>query len=238
LAKLWWISILIAVLVCVAPPCAALTIGRALENPVHLADVGDAPLVYLSYSSDLEEVMAAYTEYDAYAKGYGGFVVRYGGEKDETILSAVVVKEIDDLDLGIGIHWITGSESAWLMDLGGAYSIGPVGVHLGIHDVPFTRWKDITEESYFSAGASFDLSEAITVGIDTRFLEEPLYKGYALFSLRPDLKAQVYVLYQDSDWDAVGVDAWMSRGAFLLHAGYKMNWDKESLFCVGIGYRL
>lgn len=83
MAKLWRIPILLVILVCVASPCAALTIERALENPVHLADVGDAPLVYLSYSSDIEEFMAAYTEYDAYAKGYGGFVVRYGGEEDE-----------------------------------------------------------------------------------------------------------------------------------------------------------
>ena len=238
MARLWRISILLAILICVAPPCAALTIERALENPVHLADVGDAPLAYLSYSSDLGEVLAAYTEYDAYAEGYGGFVIQYGGIEEETILTAVVAKEIDDVGLGMAIHWITGSDEAWLIDLGGSYRAGPVGVHLGIHDVPITRWKAIIDESHLSAGASFDLSQVITVGIDAFFLVEPVYKGHVLFNLRPDLTAQVYALYQDAGWDAVGVNAWLSRGALLLHAGYKMNGDKESFFRVGIGFRL
>ncbi|NMB13584.1 MAG: hypothetical protein GX977_15000 [Firmicutes bacterium] len=236
--KLCWISVLLVILVCIAPPCAALTIEPALENPVHLANVGDAPLVYLSYSSDLEEVLVAYSEYDAYAEGYGGFVIRYGGEEEETTLTAIVAKEIDHVGLGLAIHWITGPEPVWLMDLGGSYRVGPVGIHLGIHDVPFTKWKDITEDAYVSAGASFDLSETITIGLDTRFLDEPVYKGHALFKLRPDLKAQVYAVYQGSDWDAVGVNAWLSRGALLFHAGYKMNWDRESYFSMGIGFNL
>ncbi|NMB46230.1 MAG: hypothetical protein GX998_07425 [Firmicutes bacterium] len=240
MGKLWRICILLAMLmlVCIAPPCAALTIEPALENPVNLVHVGDAPLAYIFYSADQEEFLAAYTEYDAYAEGYGGFIIRYGSEANETILTAVIAKEIEDIGLGVAIHWMTDSTPAWLLDLGASYRIGPLGFRIGIHDVPFTKWKDMTEDSYFSAGASLDLSENISMGIDTRFLEEPLYKGHVRLGIRPDLEAQVYALYQGSSWDAVGVDAWLSRGALLFRVGYKMDWDRESCFCVGIGLRL
>lgn len=236
--RLCRISIIVVLMVLATSVAFAASPERALENPIWLSETGDAPFAYLSYSPNIEQFLVAYTEYDAYAEGYGGFVVRYGGEEDETILTAVVATERDDLDLGAAIHWVIGPESTWLLDLGAAYRVGMVELHVGIHDIPFTKWKEITERWHFSAGASLDLTEVISVGIDTRFLEEPAYKGYILLSLRPDFKTQLYALYKDSDWEAIGVDAWLSRGSFVFRVGYRMDWDNESHFCVGIGRRL
>ncbi len=236
--KLWKISSIVAIVILMSSMGYAASPERALENPIWLSSVGDAPLVYLSYSPDIEQFLAAYTEYDAYAEGHGGLMVRYGGEDDETTITAVMAKEKDDVGLGLAIHWITGSEPSWLLDLGASYQVGMIGVRVGVHDVPFTKWKDAAGDWHFSVGASLELSDTISIGIDTRLLDEPVYKGHLLFNMGPDLKAQVYALYQDSDWEAVGADAWLYRGSFLYRVGYKMDWDRESHFCVGIGFRL
>ncbi|NLJ68172.1 MAG: hypothetical protein GX341_02510 [Firmicutes bacterium] len=54
----------------------------------------------------------------------------------------------------------------------------------------------------------------------------------------PDLKTQVYGIYQDAHWDSFGIDAWLGRNAWLFHAGYMSDGDEESFFRLGIGLRL
>jgi hypothetical protein len=233
--KLWKVAIIVAIVIVLAPIGRA-SPERALENPIWLSEVEDAPLMYLSYSSELEEFLAAYTEYDAYAKGHGALIVR--GKDEETILTGIMTKEQDEVALGLAVHRLSNAEITWLLDLGASYQVGAASLRVGVHDVPFTKWEDIKDEWHFSAGASLALSKSIAVGIDVRFLEEPVYKGHVLFNIRPDLNAQIYAIYQQPDWDAVGIDAWFYRGGLLFHVGYKMDWDKESYFRVGIGFHL
>lgn len=235
--KLWKVATIVAIVIVLAPIGHA-SPERALENPIWLSEAGDAPLMYLSYSSELEEFLAAYVEYDAYAKGHGALMVRCGGKDDGTILTGIITKETDEAALGLAVHRLSNEEVTWLLDLGASYEVGSASFRCGVHDVPFTRWEDMRDEWHFSAGASLALSDIVAIGVDVRFLEEPVYKGHVLFNIRPDLNAQLYAIYQQPDWDAVGIDAWFSRGGLLFHVGYKMDWDKESYFRLGIGFRL
>ncbi|NLK07324.1 MAG: hypothetical protein GX316_01325 [Firmicutes bacterium] len=211
---------------------------RVFENPVLLSETAEGPLVYLSYSSDMEHFTASYTEYDEYAEGYGGFIVRHSSVHDETTLTAAVTKQMDGLDVGAAIHWVMGPETAWLLDAGARYKMDALEVHVGVHDIPFTKWNALAGSMHFSAGVSLDLAKYINIGLDARLLENPLYKGSVLFTIQPDLKTEVYTLYESTEWQATGINAWLCRGLFLFRLGYKIDLNGENHFCAGIGMLL
>ena len=220
-----------------ASTCWAFSVERALENPVHLAAGGEERLIYLTYASSLDDLMVAYTEYDSYAGGYGGLVIESGVDED-TVVSAVVAKDWQEVTFGVTLRWRKENDPAWLFDLGAATKVGPVNIYGGVHHIPADSWKGITDDSYLSLGASLDLSEFIAIGIDAYFLDEPRYKGYILLEALPSLKTQVYCAYGHRDWERLGIDAWLTRGAWLFYIGYMVDGDQESNLRIGIGLRL
>ncbi len=221
-----------------AAPILAATPEHALENPIFLSEIDHVSMIYGAYSLDLGQFMLAYTEYDAFAKGHGAFLVRAGGEDLDTTLSFIGARDMGDIGFGFAVHRVMGDSSQWLMDLGASYQAGLVSGRAGLHNLPFTKWGELKGHRNISVGASLYLSEAIILGVDSHLGNERVHTGHILFVISPNLSARAYLLYEGtSGWTATGANAWYSQGNALFHLGYRMYRNTGGRFQFGIGFR-
>jgi len=216
-------------------PTLAITPERGLENPVFLAEMDQERLLYGSYALDLGEFLVSYAEYDVYARGHGAFLLRGGGDADTTV-SFIGTREMEGVNLGLGLHRVSGTETQWLLDLGASYQKGSVAGRAGVHNLPFTQWKELPDHRDVSVGASVYLSEAVILGMDVKPFDGFTAQGHLMIVVSPDLRARVYVVHQDAQWESAGADGWYRRGDLLFHLGYRMRHDRSGYFRFGIGF--
>ena len=120
--------------------------------------------------------------------------------------------------------------------MGVSYALPEVEFRVGVHDIPLNKWKENKDQIQVSLGASMDITDTVSAGIDARPGDLWELDLHSQIDVTPNLAARLNVGFQQTRWDKAGIDVWLSRKQVLIHIGYTLNSDLESDFRLGLGF--
>lgn len=216
---------------------AAASPDQALANPVYLGEWPETRMVFGSFALETSELLIAYVEYDDVVDGHGAFVFRTGGREGDSRFSFLASKEMSNARLGMGVHRVSGEDTAWLIDAAVAYTIEQVMLWAGIYDLPLTKWDELKEFRGAAAGVSVNITPMINAGVEARMGSSVSLTGSVTINIQQDLKARVYAVVSESALSSGGLEGWYTRDSMLLYVGYARDVEGSGHLRVGVGFQ-
>lgn len=222
----------------------------AFENPASLIYMSDEQSVYVGTTLGNTSHLLAYSEYDAFACGYGALAVRTGGHVPDKFVGSVVsgaadttawsyigAKRLGSIGVGLALNKETGASTEWTIDTGivldwQRFTVGPAIRRLSFGSEGLVGPRDIV------SGVGLHISDSLSLELDAVSAPNPAYRLSVAVGLG-SVSARLYAMGERNASMDPGVEIGLRSGTFTVRLGYQFDQQSSSQTArLGVGYSL